>query len=85
MPEITPEAVRQYIDHSGQCCPFCNDPDNDISGGPFDCDGGVVWQNITCDCGAEWQDIYTLHAIDPSCGDSDWIEPSPEIKTSCQA
>ncbi len=86
MTTLTPEAVRAYIERDGNGCPFCNDPDADISGGRFDSEADVVWQTITCTCGAEWQDIYTLHAIDPSCGETGtWIEPSPETKTSCQA
>jgi hypothetical protein len=65
----TREARRKYIQMGGVRCLFCGS--EQIEGGPFDCDAGVVWQEIRClDCGEEWQDIHHLADVQ----NSDWEE-----------
>ena len=67
----TPELVDfvRYVREGGVRCPFCGS--GTFEGGPFDCESGQVWQNLTCvDCDAQWQDVYRLSFVaDPESGE----------------
>ena len=44
-------------------CPACKS--DDVSGGPFECDDGIVWQDVTCgNCSTEWQNVYQFMYCD---------------------
>jgi hypothetical protein len=54
---------QRYLDSLGNKCPFCNSPFVE-STGPFEPDGGYVWQPIYCrHCEKTWQDQYRLVGI----------------------
>jgi hypothetical protein len=54
--------AQEYIRGGGQHCPYCNS--EEIEGGPFQCEAGVCWQEVTClQCEERWHDIYQLADI----------------------
>ena len=49
----------KYIRQGGVRCLFCGS--EQIEGGAFECDAGVVWQEVHClSCGEYWNDLYKL-------------------------
>jgi|SRR5688572_17744762 len=56
------EAKAEYLSSGGIHCPFCHS--FQIEGDSFECDSGVVLQEIRClDCHRRWEDVYKLHDI----------------------
>lgn len=59
---LTDEQKRLYLERGGVSCPGCGS--EDISGGRFECDAGIVWQFVDCsECGLAWQDNYNLTSV----------------------
>lgn len=53
------EMESNYVKNQGNHCPSCRSAN--ITGGPFDVDGGEATQEMGCDeCGASWEDLYNL-------------------------
>jgi hypothetical protein len=66
------DAAREqdYLDHSGQICPFCRDRKITATG-QVEMDGASGFQNVHCMvCGREWMDIVELVGVD--------LQPLPE-------
>ena len=72
----TKEAKERYVRSGGVRCPLCGS--NQIEGGPFECEPGVVWQGIHClVCEGDWIDVSRLVDIQ----NPDWPDtPSPRKK-----
>jgi formate dehydrogenase maturation protein FdhE len=54
----------EYLDQSGDICPFCKSPAVTAIT-DFDTAGDKAWRTIECrDCGKEWDDVFTLTGYD---------------------
>ena len=65
---MKPEKAKEYLEHRGLACPFCDS--RDIEGGSMDFEAGEIAQRISChECNERWTDVYKLAAVaDPDSG-----------------
>ena len=59
---LTDDQKHDHVQGGGHCCPYCGC--ESLDGDSFDCDGGVVTQEVTClECDAVWENTYSLTSL----------------------